>query len=182
MFLTRRMLLAVGVFGMAGSTNAGLPAFRVIYRGSLFADYFQIYLRDEGHPDLPDDYSDVAIARRLVSGLHAVILHTVRNMTVPVVVEWHNARPAPHLDAYQHVAEAGFFCPSGKLVLAGLTDHDPSAPRLVVKAGPLGVRVNMSGLDTLRENGLEADDHYLLQIWSGMESEDVRVLKAWSGR
>lgn len=167
---------------MTGPVDAVAPVFQTLYQGNLFADYFQIYLRDEGHPDLPDDYTADAIARRLLAGPYGVILHTVRNTTVPVRVEWHNLRPEPNLDAYQHVAEAGFLCPSGRLVLAGLTDYDPTAPRLAVKAGPLGVRLNMSGLDTLSEDELEGDDHYLVQLWPGTEPEGVRVLKAWPGR
>lgn len=156
--------------------------FHILYQGKILADYFQIYLRDEAHPDLPDDYTDEAIVRRLLAGPHAVILHAARNMTVPIRVEWHDQRPALDLDAHQHVVEARFACPSGQLVLAGLTDYDPTAPRLSVKAGPLGVRVSLSGLDTLSEDGIEGDDRYVVQLWPGTEPEGVRVLKAWPGR
>ncbi|MQB45341.1 hypothetical protein [Rhizobium sp. ICMP 5592] len=155
---------------------------KILYRGNLFADYFQIYLRDETHPDLPDDYTDEVIARRLAAGPYAIILHTARNMTVLVCVEWHDQCPALDLDAYQHVAEAGFHCPSGQLMLAGLTDYGPTAPRLAVKAGALGMRVNMSGLDTLSEDGLDGDDHYLVQLWHAAELQDLRLLKSWSER
>lgn len=155
--------------------------FKILYQGNLFADYFQIYLHDETHPDLPDDYTDEAINRRLMAGPHAVILHTARNMTVPIRVEWHDQRPIPDLDAYQHVVEARFDCPSGQLVLAGLMDDESKAPRLSVKAGPLGVRASLSGLDTLSENGLEGRDRYVMQLWPGPEPEGVRVLKAWPG-
>jgi hypothetical protein len=153
--------------------------FQVLYQGDLFADYFQIYLRDEAHPDLPDDYTDESIARHLMAGSHSVIIHTARNMMVPVSVEWHHQRPVPDLDAFQHVVEAAFACPTGRLVLAGLTDSEATAPRLAVKAGFVGVRMNLSGLDTLSENGLEGDDRYLVQLWPGVEPQDVHVLKAW---
>lgn len=179
MLLNRRTLLAIGVFGMTEPTTARAAAFKVLYQGRLFADYFQIYLRDEAYPDLPDRYTDEDIAHYLMAGPHAVVLRTARNMTVPIRVEWHDQRPALDLDAYQHVVEAGFDCPSGQLVLAGLTDYDPAAPRLSVTAGPIGARASLSGLDTLRENDLEGDDHYLMQLWSGSEPKSVRVLKAW---
>ncbi|MGY5779884.1 hypothetical protein [Rhizobium sp. LEGMi135b] len=156
--------------------------FKVLYEGDLFADYFQIYLRDAAHPDLPDDYTDETITRRITAGPHAIILHTVRNMTVPIRIEWHDRRPPPSLDLFQHVAEAYFGCPTGELVVAGLTDYDPTAARLPVKAGPLGVRVNMSGLDTLSEDGLDGDDHYLVQLWPEAEPEDERLLKIWPTR
>ncbi len=151
----------------------------ILYQGELFADYFQLYLHDEGHPDLPDDYTDEVLARRLMVGPYAVVLQTARNMTVPIRVEWHDQRPAPDLDAYQHVVEARFDCPSGQLVLAGLTDYAPTAPRLPVTVGPLGVRASFSGLDTLDEDGLEGDDRYVIQLWPGAGTEGVRVLKTW---
>lgn len=153
--------------------------FQILYQGNLFADYFQIYLRDEAHPDLPDDYTEENIARHLMAGPHSVIVHTARNMAVPICVEWHLERPEPDLDTYQHVVEGAFICPTGRLVLAGLTDYEATAPRLEVKAGPIGVRVNLSGLDTLSENGLEGEDRYLLQLWPGFQAEGVRVLKTW---
>ncbi len=152
---------------------------RILFEGELFADYFQIYLHDEDHPELPDDYSDEAIARHLMAGPHAVILQTARNMTVPVRVEWHDARPEAELDAFQHVVEAGFACPSGRLLLAGLTDYEPDAPRLQVTPGPLGGRASLSGLDRLSADGLEGDDRYLVQLWPEAGPDDVRVLKAW---
>ena len=152
---------------------------QVLHEGDLFADYFQIYLRDETDPDLPDDYADDLLERRLMVGPHAIIFHTARNMTVPVRVEWHDGRPAPDLDAYQHVVEAGFDCPSGKLVVAGMTDYEPDAARLAVKAGPLGVRVNFAGLDTLSEDELDGDDRYVVQLWPEAQPEGVQVLKGW---
>ncbi|GGF61755.1 hypothetical protein GCM10007301_21840 [Azorhizobium oxalatiphilum] len=159
---------------------AGAPA-KVLFEGTLLADFFQIYLRDAAHPALPEGYDDAAIARRLMAGPYAVILHTARNMPVPLRVEWHNARPEPDLSAGQHVVEAGFASPSGTLVLAGLTDYEPTAPRLAVPAGPLGVRAVLSGLDTLSADGLEGRDVYLLQLWPGAMPPGVQVLKAWPG-
>ncbi len=147
---------------------------KILYQGDLFADYFQIYLRDEAHPDLPDDYTEDVIARRLAVGPNAIILHTARNTTVPVHVEWHDQRPATGLDAYQHVTEATFDCPSGQLVLAGLTDYEPDAARLAVRAGRLGVRLCISGIDTLSEDGLDGDDRYLVQLWPEAETNGGR--------
>ncbi len=102
--------------------------FKVLYDGNLLADYFQIYPHDEAHPDLPDDYTNEAIIRRLMAGPYVIILHTAHNMTVPIRIEWHDKRPAPDLDAYQHVVETHFNCPTGRLVLAGLTDYELTAP------------------------------------------------------
>lgn len=152
---------------------------QVLFEGNLFADYFQFTLRDEVHPALPEDYTEATVARRLMAGPHGVIVHTARNMTVPVRVEWHGGRPAPDRDAFQHLVEASFGCPTGRLVLAGLTDDAAAAPRLAVPAGPLGVRACFAGLDTLDEAGLDGQDRYLVQLWLGSGPEEVRVLKAW---
>ncbi|MDX3808954.1 hypothetical protein ACXIUS_14770 [Bosea thiooxidans] len=103
-------------------------------------------------------------------------------MAAPIRVECHDQRPALDLDAFQHVVEACFDCPSGQLVPASLTDYDPTAPRLSVKAGPLGMRTSFSGLDTFSEDGLEGSDHYRMQLWPGAEPEAAHVLKAWPKR
>lgn len=151
----------------------------VLYDGELFADYFQIYLRDAAHAELPDDYTDDTIARRVMAGPHAIIVHTARNMPVPVRVEWHDQCPAPDPDAFQHVVDGTFSCPTGQLVLAGLTDDETTAPRLAVTAGLLGVRVGFTGLDTLSDDGLEGNDQYLVQLWPASQASALRVLKAW---
>ncbi len=96
MTIDRRALLALGGLAMTGALTGAMaaapPAPKILYQGELLADYFQIYLRDAAHPDLPDDYSEAAIARRLVAGPYGVILHTVRNMPVPIRVTWHADR------------------------------------------------------------------------------------------
>lgn len=84
---------------------------QTLFQSDLFADYHQFYLHDGSFPALPDDYTDEAIAKRLMAGPHGVIVHTARNMTVPVRVEWHQSRPALDVAAFQHVVEAGFACP-----------------------------------------------------------------------
>jgi hypothetical protein len=167
---------------MTGSVADGAAPSQVLFQGNLLADYFQIYLRDEAHPDLPEDYTDKAIANRLVAGPYSIILHTERNMLVPIRVELHDQRPALDRDAYQHIVESCFDCPSGQLVLAGLMDYVPTASRLSVKTGSLCVRANLLGLDTLSEDGLDGNDQYMLQLWPGAEPRGVRVLKAWPHR
>lgn len=167
---------------MAVSAASGQNRSRSLFNGELFADYFQIYVRDQGRPDLPATYSEEAISARLVVGPHAAVVHTARNMTVPVIVEWHDVRPPSETERYQHVVEASFNCPSGVVVLAGMTDYEPTAQRLSVKPGPLGIRVNMSGLNTISEDGLDGRDRYLIQLWPGQELSGPRVLKAWMER
>lgn len=167
---------------MTASAACGQISSRLLFDGNLLADYFQIYLRDQSHPDLPSDYTEETIGKRLMIGPHAAIVHTARNMIVPVSVEWHDARPQPDVERYQHVVEASFDCPSGVLIVAGLTDYEPSASRLAVEPGRLGVRANMSGLDTISEDGLEGNDRYLLQLWPSPQPLGLQVLKSWVER
>jgi len=152
---------------------------QLLFDGELFADYFQIYLRDENYPDLPNDYSAAAIATRMMVGPHSIILHTPRNMKTPIRVEWSDAPPVADFAAWQHVVDSHFDCPTGRLVLAGMTDYEPKAARLTVKAGPLGVRANFAGLDTISKDGLEGDDHCLVQLWPGGTTPGANVLKLW---
>ncbi len=152
---------------------------RTLYDAELFADYFQIYLRDEAHPELPDEVTEATLACRLALAPYGMVLHTARNTTVPVRVEWHAQRPDPVLEDFHYVVEAGFDSPSGKLVLAGITDYEPEAARLDVPPGPIAVRVSMSGLDTISDDGLDGGDHYRIQLWPRTGSADVQILKGW---
>lgn len=115
-------------------------------------------------------------------GPHAAVVHTARNTTVPVIVEWYDVRPQLEIERYQHVVEGGFTCPSGVLVLAGMTDYEPTAQKFSVNAGLLGIRVSMSGLDTISEDGLDGLDRYLVQLWPGQELSGPLVLKSWAER
>lgn len=126
---------------------------------------------------MPDDYTDEIIARRLMVGPHGLIVHTARNTTVPVCVERHQRRPEPDCGAFQHVVEAGFTYPTGRLVLAGLMDDSAAASRLPVRAAAIGALASFVGLDTLDEFGLEGDDRYPVQLWPAAEPGGVH--KAW---
>ncbi|TCM53559.1 hypothetical protein C8J36_1065 [Rhizobium sp. PP-F2F-G48] len=182
MRLKRRTLLVVGGWTMTGSAATGRNAPRSRFNGDLLADYFQIYVRDQDHPELPTNYSEDSIAARLMTNPYAAIVHTSRDMTVPVSIDWYDVRPEVEIERYQHVVEGGFSCPSGVLVVAGLTDYEPTAQRLPVMAGPLGLRVNMSGLDSISDDGLDGNDRYLLQLWPEPGVSGPRVLKAWVDR
>jgi hypothetical protein len=71
---------------------------------------------------------------------------------------------------------------SGRDRILYVPDYEPTAQRLSVKAGPLGIRLNMSGLDTISEDGLDGRDRYLIQIWPGQELSGPLVLKSWAER
>jgi hypothetical protein len=155
----------------------------VLFDGELFADYHQIYLCDAAEPGLSEDYGDETMVRRVQAAPGSIIVHTARNMTVPLRVALHPSRPALDLDAFQHVVETTLACPSGELIVAGLMDYAPDAARVKVGAAALGVLVTFQDLDKLSEDGLEGDDRYAVHLWpepvQGGATPDVRVLKAW---
>ena len=58
----------------------------------------------------------------------------------------------------------------------GSTDYYPDAARIPVTPGMYVVRVYYGGLDTIRDLGLEGDDHYRVVLWPG-PARPVTVLK-----
>ena len=152
----------------------------LLFDGELLADYHQVYLCDAALAPLPDNYTDEAIARRVMAGPQGIIIHTERNMTVPLRVELFAQRPRLDLARFDHVAECGFAAPSGTLVIAGLTDYVAAAARVRVPAGPLRALVAFENLGTSSEDGLEGDDRYSVHLWSGSGPRDVAVLRRWS--
>lgn len=157
----------------------------ILFSGNLFADYHQIVLSDAGDPPWPDDYSEANILRRVMAAPGVLIFHTARNMDVPVRCELHDARPAIDPAAFDHVAETAIDCPSGKLVLAGLSHFGIDAP-LSVPAGRLGVIFTCANLGTLSFDGLDGEDTYAIHLWPDLNADPgVKVLKQyddWQGQ
>ena len=144
---------------------------------SLFADYFQFYIQDEGATgDLSDSWNEEAVARLLAVAPGTIGIGTVRNMNVPVVLEIHDQQPADDLAKWDHVVEAELNIPSGRIVVAGCTDYFPDAKRVEVSPGRYRAQISYGGLDTLSENGLSGEDRYRVQLWLGLPLP-VRVLK-----
>lgn len=146
------------------------------HRFELFADYFQLYLEDEGERAEPDIDWDAAVARMLAAGDGFVMIGTVRNMTVPLTIEILDTEPATDPDAFDHVAECSLAVRSGEIVVSGCTDYRPDAARIAVAPGDYRVRVSYGDLNSLSEDGLEGRDHYRAQLWPAPSAE-LRVLK-----
>ncbi|CEJ13786.1 hypothetical protein BN1110_04110 [bacterium YEK0313] len=147
-----------------------------IDRLELFADYFQLYLEDDGERADPDIDWEAAVERMLAAGDGFVMIGTVRNMTVPLTVEVTQTEPAADPDDWDHVAECGLAVRSGRIVVSGCTDYRPDAARIAVEPGEYRVRVSYGGLNTLSEDGLDGQDHYRAQLWPAPLAE-LRVLK-----
>lgn len=147
------------------------------HRLELFADYFQFYLQDEAaRGDLGGAWDPAATQRRLAVAPGVVGFATARNMEVPVTLEFLDAAPSNDLAAFDHVAEGSLTLVTGPLVVAGCTDYLPDAARFPLEPGSYRVRLSCAGLGTLSADGLEGEDHYLVQLWPDSPIE-ARVLK-----
>ncbi|MBR1230960.1 hypothetical protein [Bradyrhizobium sp. AUGA SZCCT0182] len=143
----------------------------------LFADYFQFYIQDEAAKgDLSQAWNEEATDRLLALAPGTVGIGTVRNMDVPVTVDFLEHAPEDEFSEWDHVVEAGLDVTSGRIVIAGCTDYFPDAKRVEVPPGVYRVRVSYGALDTLSEDGLSGDDRYRLQLWPAA-STAVHILK-----
>lgn len=148
---------------------------------SLFADYHQIVLLDGLAAALPEDVSEEDVHRRLGVSPGAVVVHTARNMTVPVMVEILPEAPEPpDLTAWDHVTECDLVIQTGHVVVAGLTHILETSPHLPLAKGNHRVRAHHGKLDTLSADGLDGDDHYAITIWPG-QADGIKVLKQYTG-
>lgn len=144
----------------------------------LFADYFQFYLQDEQvSGDLSDSWSPDAVKNLLALAPGTIGVGTVRNMTVPVTVETRDTKPDDDdFDTWHQINECSIDVSSGRLVIAGCTDHFPDAARISLEPGCYRARIYYGGLDSIRENSLEGNDYYKVVLWPAEKTEPV-ILK-----
>ena len=148
------------------------------YEYKLLADYFQFYLQDEGVTgDLSDSWTQEAVDRQLAVAPGTIGVGTVRNATVPVVVEVAETEPNEDTTDWDHVIECDFEVQSGRVVVAGCTDYFPDAARIDVEPGSYRARIYYGGFATLSSDGLDGDDHYKVILWRGVPGP-IRILKA----
>lgn len=134
----------------------------------LFADYFQFYLQDEtADANLGDAWDEAATQRMFAMTTGMVGIGTARNMNVAVTLEFLDAEPPCNLTDFDHVVEGSLAVTTGPLVVAGCTDYFPDAERFPLEPGTYRVRLSSSGLDSLSADGLDGNDHYLVQLWRG---------------
>lgn len=148
-------------------------------RFKIFADYFQFYLWDETTaPEPPEVWSDEDCRRRIKVAPHVVVICPVRNMTVPVEIRIHEKEPSCDAEQWDHIAECSLNLPGGKLEIHECTGG--SAGRFEVAPGCYRLRAQYGALDTLRDNHLDGDDHYLIDLWPG-SGIDLKIVKNYDG-
>jgi hypothetical protein len=147
----------------------------------LFADYHQFYLQDEGvDGNLGDSWTPEATARDLAVAPGAIGIGTVRNATVPVVIEIADGKPDDNMNSWDQVTECSMEVASGRLVVAGCTDYFPDAARIEIPPGSYRARIYSGNLDSLSDDGLDGDDHYRVVLWSAAPGP-VLILKPYTG-
>lgn len=149
------------------------------YQYELFADYHQIVLLDGIETALPEDVTDADIGRRLGIGPGSVVIHTARNMMVPVTVEILGHPPAPDaFAAWDHVTECDLTIRTGAVIIAGLTHIMETSPRIPLANGNYRVRTCHGNLGTISADGLDGDDSYTILLWRA-PPQGVAVLKPY---
>jgi len=144
---------------------------------TIFADYNQFYLWDKKiRPDAPDDYTDADVENRIKIGPHVVVVQPERNVEVPVAVETHDGEPGFNREDWDHIAEASLHLPSGELEVHECTGGPVAHFKL--EPGWYRVRSFHAGLSTIRDNGLEGSDHYLVVLWPA-PAAGVKVVKQY---
>lgn len=147
----------------------------------VFADYHQFYLFDEdnGHKCAPD-WTRENVRNLLTVTNATIVVGTVRNFTVPVVVEVHDSQPDYGLNEWDHVNDCAIVAESGKLIIEGCTGDRPSNPLIKVNPGSYRARVYYGKLDSQGADCLQGDDHYKIVLWPGAYIEPI-VMKQWPG-
>lgn len=152
---------------------------------TLFADYYQILVLDEGsQTDLGDAWTDQAVADNIAVGHDSIGIGTTVNVDVQVSVEVLDAPPPDDRGDFDHVVEASVHNSSGRVVVMGCTDYEPEATRFAVTPGWLRLRASRGNLDrAFRADVASSDDpetteRLRVQIWPD-EPTDPAVLKRW---
>lgn len=147
------------------------------FKYKLFADYYQFYLQDEtATGDLSESWTQEAVDRLLAIAPGTIGIGTVRNMTVPVVVEIADSEPNEDRTEWDQVNECSLEVQSGRIVIAGCTDYFPDAARIEVKPGSYKARVYYGNLNVLRDDALDRDDHYKVVLWRDTPAP-IKILK-----
>jgi hypothetical protein len=136
------------------------------YEFLLFADYHQFYIQDEAADgNLSEAWTPDAVERLLALAPGVVGIGTVRNTDVPVMIDVLDDEPGSEFGVSDQVVECSISIPSGVIVVAGCTDYFPDAARVQVKPGSYRVRANLSGLNSVSEDGATGNGRYHLQVW-----------------
>jgi hypothetical protein len=123
---------------------------------------------------VPVNYTDEDVSRRIKVSDHVVVIQPERNFTVPVEVQIHDMEPSFVARDWDHIAEVSLHVPTGKLEVEECTGG--TVAKFSVVAGWYRVRSFHAGLSSV--NGLEGNDHYLIVLWPAPEAP-LAVIKQY---
>lgn len=132
----------------------------------IFADYFQILIQDRTATadDLPFRWTDETADQVFVEGDKYVVVVAARNFTVPVEIRVNEAEVPFDPQRWDRVSEGMIDVPTGELVVSDLGGDPNLGGLLEIQPGRYRVRALAGGLDSISEDGIDGDDHYLVQL------------------
>lgn len=151
-----------------------------IHHYEPMADYHQVVVMDDRDVPFPEHVDEEDCLRRLTVAPGIVVIHTARNMPVPFAVELLDAPPADleDGDGWDHVTECSLVVTTGRIVVTGLLEYLPDAPRIDLPPGAYRLRALHRGLGEISPDGLEGRDAYLVRLWrAGATAPEV--LRQW---
>jgi hypothetical protein len=142
----------------------------------LFADLHQFYLQDEfAAGNVSARWTDDAAREMLAVTVGAIAVRTFSNMFVPVAVQILERAPMQiDYENWDQINECSIEFPSGKIVIAGATDHIPTANCILVEPGTYRARIFYS--NEIPAGDMTSKDHYQIDLWPASHQEK-QVLK-----
>lgn len=144
----------------------------------ILADYHQFYLEDENSPhETGEIWNQETVERMLATEEGLIAVGTGRNMTVPVTIEIYESEPVFEAENFSRINECSLKIWSDKMILSGCTDYLPEAARIEIEPHIYCVRILYGNLESIRGNGLEGDDFYILQLWKDSQMREIKEIK-----
>jgi hypothetical protein len=135
----------------------------------VFADFHQFVVYDAACPywdDLPSKWTDETVAAMFVQGEGYLAVATARDVSVPVEIRVSTSQPQTEPGAWDRIVEATLSVPSGELVVTGVMSEADLVGRMSVQPAEYRVRILYGDLDTISKDGVDGDDHYVVELWA----------------
>jgi hypothetical protein len=150
-----------------------------IHKFELFADYFQLYLADDGSEvDTTEIWNEESLRLKLAVAKNTLAVGTFRNVDVQLEVEILDSAPSIDVAEWDHVSKGYLAITNGKCVVYGCTDYLPDAQRISLPSGEYSALSLAKGLSTITEEWEDAEDFYKVILWPSKENE-YKLLKSY---
>lgn len=150
-----------------------------IHKFDILADYFQLYLMDDGaDDDTSEIWTDEALDLKLAVAKNTVAVGTYRNVDVKFELEILESEPQVDLNEWDHASLGFVGFPSGRFAVFGCTDYLPDAKRIELPKGNYALMSLAKGLDSITVEWEPAEDLYKVILWPS-DSKDCNSLKRY---